>query len=209
MRKASFVIALTVLLFACKENKPTTTSVDTLQIDTSKIISPTITDNRQVAVDISPMDMSYFPPNYPQLKMANHDIGLPVMRVIYSRPHLQGRSLFPDILKYGEVWRLGANEATELDVFLPVKMGDKKLAPGRYALYCIPKENEWTIVINKDVDVWGLKQDVSKDVHRITVPTTKENYSLEYFTIYFEKTKNGGNMILGWDATQVKVPFEL
>mgnify|MGYP003694383693 CR=1 FL=1 len=57
------------------------------------------------------MDMSYFPVNYSQKKMTHDITTLPVMRVIYSRPHRQGRTIFGNLLKYGERWRLGANEA--------------------------------------------------------------------------------------------------
>ena len=78
-------------------------------------------------IDISPMDMSYFPDDYPKLKMANGHIAPPFARVIYSRPHLQSRELFRDILKYGERWRLGANEATELQLYQQATINGKKI----------------------------------------------------------------------------------
>ena len=82
--------------------------------------------------DVSPMDMSYFPVNYPKLKMAKLVSQPPVMRLIYSRPHLQGRELFHDVLRYGEYWRLGANEATEIEFFRDVTIQNKRIHPGRY-----------------------------------------------------------------------------
>ncbi len=165
-------------------------------------------DNIYSEVDISPMDMSYFPPRYPQLKMTNPDIAAPVMRVIYSRPHLQGRNLFAGILKHDEIWRLGANEATELNVFQSITIGDKKIVPGRYSLYAIPRTGYWTIAVNKDLDLWGLKQDPSMDVVRVQVPVTYYNPVMEYFTMVFEKTENGANLIMAWDDVVAKLPIK-
>ncbi|MCH5690689.1 DUF2911 domain-containing protein [Niabella sp. W65] len=131
------------------------------------------------------------------------------MRVIYSRPHLQGRKLFEEILKYGQTWRLGANEATELDVFQPVTIGNKKLPVGRYTLYAIPKAGYWTIAVNNDLDLWGLKQDVSKDLLRVEVPVTYYNPVMEYFTMVFEKSDTGANLIIAWDDALVKLPITI
>lgn len=175
-------------------------------VDKNNIIHPAL-QNKYAIVDISPMDMCYFPPDYPQLKMAGIAKDEPVMRVIYSRPHLQGRTLFTDILKYGERWRLGANEATELTVFKPVNVNGKKLSIGRYTLYCIPQEDEWTIVVNSATDTWGLKQDTTKNLLQTVIPVTHNNPSLEYFTIVFEKTNTGANMIMAWDDVLAKLPF--
>ena len=167
-------------------------------------------DNPFPDVDISPMDMSYFPVKYPQLKMANPKIAPPIMRVIYSRPHLQGRKLFEDILKYGQTWRLGANEATELDVFQTVTIGGKKIVPGRYTLYAIPKAGYWTIAINNDLDLWGLKQDVAQDIVRVQVPVTHYNSPImEYFAMVFEKTDTGANLIMAWDDVVAKLPIKI
>ncbi|MCH5716261.1 DUF2911 domain-containing protein [Niabella hibiscisoli] len=153
--------------------------------------------------------MSYFPAKYPQQKIADPAVPPPVMRVIYSRPHLQGRKLFEEILKYGQTWRLGANEATELDIFQPVTIGDKKIPEGRYTLYAIPKAGYWTIAINNDLDLWGLRQDTSKDLVRVEVPVTYYNPVMEYFTMVFEKSNSGANLIIAWDDALVKLPVKI
>ena len=167
------------------------------------------TENAYAKVDLSPMDMSYFPVDYPKLKMATGKMPPPVMRVIYSRPTLQGRRLFKDLLKYDEPWRLGANEATEIHFYRNVTIQNKSVKAGSYILYCIPLKDEWTIVLNSDTDSWGLKQDTTKDVQRFKVPVTHHNPSLEYLTIVFEKTKTGANLILGWDEELAKLPINL
>lgn len=218
--KRFFVVCLlAVNLFACEEkNNAASHGSDGIIVtpdstialaDTSQKSAEHPDDNNIYAdVDISPMDMSYFPAKYPQLKMTNPDIAPPVMRVIYSRPHLQGRNLFEGILKYDQVWRLGANEATELDVFQPVTIGDKKIVPGRYSLYAIPKAGYWTIAVNTDLDLWGLKQDTAMDVVRVQIPVTYYNPVMEYFTMVFEKTDTGANLIMAWDDVVARLPIK-
>lgn len=178
--------------------------------DSSLIINHPSNDNPYATVDVSPMDMSYYPVEYPKLRMANSKISPPVAKVTYSRPHLQGRHLFNDVLKYGEHWRLGANESTEIELYQDVTIQDKKVKQGRYSLYCIPDSTNWTIVFNSNIDVWGLKQDTSKDVHRFTIPATHnhEGLSLEYFTIVFEKKEKGADMFMGWGDVTARLPLE-
>lgn len=155
--------------------------------------------------DISPMDMCYYPVNYPQIKMTNATLKAPLARVIYSRPHLQGRKLFAGILTYGEPWRLGANEATELDLYSDVTIQGKKIKSGRYVLYCIPEAAKWTIVFNTNIDTWGLHPDPAKDVARFTVPSKEISTHLEYLTIFFEKGNKNTELIMAWDNTEARL----
>ena len=78
-------------------------------------------------LDKSPMDMSYYPVNYPILKIQNKVTEPLAIRVIYSRPQLNGRKVFGGLQEYGEVWRLGANEATEIEFFKDVTINNKKI----------------------------------------------------------------------------------
>lgn len=76
-------------------------------------------------VDKSPMDVSYFPANYPVLKIQNKATEPLAARVLYSRPQRQGRKIFGELVEYGKVWRFGANEATEIEFYKDVKIGEK------------------------------------------------------------------------------------
>ena len=82
--------------------------------------------------DKSPMDISYFPVDYPIEHMYNRASKPLVARVVYSRPHRQGRKVFGSLLKYGEPWRLGANEATEIEFFRAVEIEGKRINKSRY-----------------------------------------------------------------------------
>jgi hypothetical protein len=159
-------------------------------------------------LDKSPMDMSYWPANYPLLKMSGKTADFPIARIIYGRPLKNGRTIFGGILKYGEIWRLGANEATEIEFFSSVKIAGKSIAKGRYSLYCIPEENKWTLILNKDNFSWGAyTYDIKKDVLRVEMVTEKNSETIDPFTIYFDDVKTGANMIFLWDDFKAILPI--
>lgn len=154
-------------------------------------------------LDKSPLDVIYYPANYPILKMRGQGGSEPLARILYSRPQKKGRSIFGEEVKYNEVWRLGANEATELEVFKNANFGGKKIAKGRYSLYCIPTESKWTIVVNKDNYSWGsFTYKPEKDVARIDVPVQKNAESVEALTMFFDNN----SLIVEWDTLKVAVP---
>jgi hypothetical protein len=161
-------------------------------------------------LDKSPMDMSYWPANYPILKMNGKAKDQPVARLIYGRPLKNGRTIFGGIIQYNEMWRLGANEATEIETFRTLKIAGKVLAKGRYTIYCLPTLNKWTIIINKDNFCWGnFTYDNKKDIIRTDIDVEKTTEAVEAFTIYFDDTKNGANMIFLWDDIKASLPIQL
>jgi len=159
-------------------------------------------------LDKSPMDVSYYPAGYALLKIQDKVTEPLVMRVIYSRPQLNGRRVFGELQEYGQVWRIGANEATEIEFFKDVKVNHKKIKKGRYTLYCIPYPDKWTVIVNKETDTWGsFKYDQSKDVVRMDVPVSK-NEPTEALTVVFEKSAIGANMLMYWDDVKASLPIE-
>src|SRR3954469_17534057 len=157
-------------------------------------------------LDKSPMDVSYYPANFPLLKMKGQVKGDPVARLIYSRPQKKDRKIFGEEVKYNEVWRLGANEATELELFKNATIGGKKIPKGRYTIYCIPTEAKWTIVVNKDNYSWGsFTYKPEKDVTRIDVPVEKTGEDVEALTMFFDNK----SLIIEWDTLKVEIPVEL
>ena len=197
-----------IVLFACghKENKTTDKKTDNKK-DSSAFSPSEPTYNPYDPIDVSPMDMTYYPAEYPKLKMSKVISTPPLARVIYSRPHLQGRHLFHALLKYGQPWRLGANEATELQLYKDAFIQDRKVKAGRYVLYCIPQKDTWTIVINSNIDSWGLEPDSTKDLFRFTIPVKQTSMHLEYFTIIFQKTDKGAEMLMAWDDLEARLPI--
>ena len=162
------------------------------------------------ALDKSPMDMAYYPVNYPVLKIQDKASEPLVARVIYSRPQKNNRSVFGELVEYNKVWRLGANEATEIEFFREVKIGGKKILKGKYTLYALVNPTEWTLILNKETDIWGaFKYDEKKDVVRVTAPVQKTSEMVEPFSMYFDKAANGVNLNMAWENQQVALPISL
>ncbi|HEU4903204.1 MAG TPA: DUF2911 domain-containing protein [Flavisolibacter sp.] len=205
--KNAFLVLLLPLLFSCQNDSPVAQPTKPSLIKDTNLLKREAV-NPYEPVDISPMDMVYFPADYPVLKMNGETKAPPVARVIYSRPHRQGRKIFGNIVKWGEPWRLGANEATELQLFRPVTIQNKRIEKGQYVLYAIPHENHWIIVFNSNLYTWGLKFDLSKDVAKFDIPATAKNQTIEYFTMVFEKTASGADLVMAWEGMEARLPIQ-
>ncbi len=151
-------------------------------------------------MDASPMDLAMARPDKKSP---------PFARVIYSRPQKKGRDIFGGLVPYGEVWRTGANEATELDIYVPLKFGNTVLQPGNYTLYTIPDQDNWTVIINSDTNVWGaFSYKKEKDVARITVPCEQAVAPIESLSMIFKTDSKGTILMIGWDDHYVEIPFK-
>ena len=204
--KACIKFVLACFLLGCNsEETPEMVSTDTTAI-------PTQNRPETIAIvsslDKSPLDVIYFPKEYPKLKMLDSVKTPPVFRVFYSRPQRSGRQIFGNVVKYGVPWRLGANEATEIEFFEDVYIQQTKVPAGRYILYCIPQQTEWTLIINSDLYSWGLKIDPAKDIFKFTVPIIKTAKPIEEFTIEATNFENAANLWIGWDDIKVSLPIE-
>jgi hypothetical protein len=204
IKLALFCFVVCTILISCTDKNKRTNDETKTKLDSVVINTPA---NPYSPIDLSPMDMSYFPVNYSQRKMTHEIIAPPVMRVIYSRPHRQGRSIFGSLLKYGEPWRLGANEASEIEFFRNVTIQNKKINAGRLVIYCIPYENKWTIVLNNDLYTWGLQIDSTKDLVRFDIPIKKTTVDFEYFTMVFQPISDGADLVMAWDDTEARLPI--
>ncbi|HZY78100.1 MAG TPA: DUF2911 domain-containing protein [Cyclobacteriaceae bacterium] len=152
-------------------------------------------------LDASPADIAWLPSNRKDA----------VCKVIYGRPSKKGRTMLGGTEAYGKVWRLGANESTEIVVLKKATFGDKvTLEPGTYSVYAIPNADKWTIIFNKKLNTWGAYEyDEKQDVGRFDVPVGKPDAEVEAFTIAFEAPNgNTSNMMLAWENTLVKVPVK-
>lgn len=161
-------------------------------------------------VDKSPMDMSYYPVNYPLLKIQDKVKEPLVVRVIFSRPQKNGRIIFGDLIEYGKVWRLGANEASEIEFYQNVKINNVRVKKGKYTLYAIPEVSKWTIILNKETDTWGsFKYEEKKDVIRMDLPVKKQTGIAESFVMTFDKATDGFVLLMAWDDILVSLPITL
>ena len=193
------------LLFSChkKIKEPTAPgNTDSVQL---------FAGNNFAGVDQSPLDISYYPLQYPQNKMSvTQPVAPPVARIIYSRPHKKGRIIFSNdeksLCRYGKPWRLGANEATEIDFFKPVVINGNNVPAGRYVMYCVPFADRWIIALNGNLDSWGLQIDPSKDLFRTEVPVQQQSPAIEDFTIVFQEASYGADILFTWDVVKILLP---
>ncbi len=140
-------------------------------------------------------------------------IGLTDIEVEYSRPGIKGRTIFGGIVPYGQVWRTGANEATKITFSTAVKLDGQDVPAGSYALFTIPGENEWTIILSKNSSQFGAFQyDPKDDLVRFQVAPKEMAETIETFTIEFNRVRDdSAELNLVWDKTVVpmKIKIEL
>lgn len=163
-------------------------------------------ENQKFApLDSSPVDLVYYPLNATKVKDTQ-----PIVKVTYSRPHKKGRIIFGGLEQYGKVWRVGANENTEIKFFKDVKIGGKKVKKGSYGLFAIPDKTEWVFIISKQNDTWGAySYNQSMDVVRVKVPVTEVKTPIEDLSITFENKGNQVDMVLGWDNVETRMPITI
>ncbi|WP_322973551.1 DUF2911 domain-containing protein [Pedobacter sp. PLR] len=118
----------------------------------------------------------------------------------YSQPSVKGRKIGEEIAPYGKVWRTGANDATTFEVSKDVKVEGKALPAGKYSVYTIPGEKEWTIIFNKTWKQWGTKYAEADDALRVTVKPEKSPVLTEQMTFKIEKS---GKVTLLWGDKSV------
>ena len=138
-------------------------------------------------------------------------VGLTDIEIVYSRPSAKGREIFGNVVPFGTVWRTGANNATKITFSTPVKLNGTEIAAGSYALYTIPGESEWTIILNKGVGKSGTQYDEKEDVVRFkTTPMNLPDLSIETFTIEFNHLRDESAVLnLIWDKTVAPINLEL
>jgi len=150
-------------------------------------------------VDASPMDLAIY-------KNPEEEV---IARVIYSRPQKRDRTIFGTLVPYNEVWRTGANEATELTLYKDMKVADVVVEAGTYTIYTIPGEKEWTIILNNRTNTWGAYEySDQEDRVRIKVPVRNAPATIESFSIAFVTKTDGADLLMGWDDKYVEVPFK-
>jgi len=141
------------------------------------------------------------------------EVGLSKISIAYSRPAVNGRTIFGDLVPYGRIWRVGANASTKITVDAEVKVMGNSLPPGTYALYAFPEADQWEIVFHANTTHWGdgrTAYDSKEDVFRITVTPEKVSHFQENFLISFDKiTHNALSMIWSWEHTKIEIPISI
>jgi hypothetical protein len=132
------------------------------------------------------------------------------VKLTYAQPHKRGRAIFGNLVPFGQVWRLGANEASEITLTRDMQVNGQNLKAGTYSIFTIPEKDKWTIIINSETGLWGAYNYNEKlDIMRFDVPT-KSTGKLVYeaFQMKFDQKNELANLIINWDDVQVIIPFK-
>lgn len=141
--------------------------------------------------------------------VASGAFGDATVSVNYCQPSVKDRTIFGELVPYGEVWRTGANEATTFTTSSDLMIQGQTLPAGTYTLWTIPGESEWQVIWNSGEYSWGVSwggvasREADKDVLTVTVPVSPQNPALEMFTIGF----GASDMSMSWDDISVSVPM--
>ncbi len=129
---------------------------------------------------------------------ATGQIGKANITINYSQPGVKGRDIYGDLVPYGEVWRVGANEATVFEVSSDVKVGGEKLKAGKYGIWVIPGKKEWTWIFSSTWDTWGTNYDPANDVLRIkgSVEDLDDKFERMTFNVGADRVELHWNMTL-------------
>lgn len=162
------------------------------------VASASMQAQKYAGLDKSPVDIATYPSSY--------RVSDKIVKVVYGRPQLKGRTIGVDLAKFDKVWRTGANEAAEITFYKDVNFGGKMVSKGSYSLFTIPGATKWTIILNSKLNQWGAySYDETADVVRITASVEKTKKKVEAFAIAFDKD---GTMYLAWGNTQIAVPIQ-
>jgi len=153
-------------------------------------------------------------------------VGDTYVKVTYSRPYVRGRDVFGDptdggayLVPFGELWRTGANEATEMTVTGPVLIAGKRLEAGTYSVFTVPGPSSWTVRFNTQLGMDGtgqfdadtgqftLSYDEAHDALVVEVPSGSLLKDVDQFTIALETAEGGTHMVLSWERTEVRIPI--
>jgi len=141
-------------------------------------------------------------------------VGAATVKICYGRPSLKGRTMIGgEAVPYGTVWRTGANETTKLITTAPLMVGTIELPAGMYALYTVPGESEWEVIVNKSYEQWGRENTYTDSVRAQELGRTSAKVepvatAIETFTIRGEPLPGGSaHLILEWQNTRIRVPL--
>ncbi len=131
-------------------------------------------------------------------------VGNTVVEIEYERPSVRGRTIFGELVPWGELWRTGAGHSTKISFDKDVVIRGQSIPRGQYSLFTIPSEDQWTVILNSDASLYGsFNYDSDKDVIRFTVDSTKTRRFYETMTIDIDLIPNNAKIYLSWENTRI------
>ena len=137
-------------------------------------------------------------------------LGATQVSINYGRPELQGRDMLSQV-QYGQIWRLGMNDATTFETDSDLTLGDTVLQAGRYSIWAKKVSPEdWTLIFNSEPDVWGLDHNPASDIAEIGLETSDLAETVEQFTIELHPIDDGNaEVLMKWATLQLRAVFSI
>lgn len=146
------------------------------------------------------------PPRLSPKASVSQVTGYTEVSIVYSRPGVKDREIWGGLVPYNQVWRTGANEATTIEFNDDVVVSGNEVPKGKYGLFTIPGENEWTIILNKVWDQWGaFNYNEEEDLLRFNVKPEKSDFTARLLFTFEYKSPYSANIVLEWN--HIEVPF--
>ncbi|MEO7366894.1 MAG: DUF2911 domain-containing protein [Gemmatimonadaceae bacterium] len=136
-------------------------------------------------------------------------IGAANVQIDYSRPLRRGREIFGKVVPYDQVWRTGANAATQLTTSADLMFGSTLVPAGKYTLWTLPTAAGAKLIVNKQTGQWGTDYDASKDFARIDMVQVMLATPVEQFVIGVVPQTRGGLIRMQWDNREYSIPFRV
>ncbi len=136
------------------------------------------------------------------------NVGGATIWVDYGRPGKRGRTVYGSLVPYGEVWRTGANGATQFRTDKPLVAGGTTIPAGMYTLWSIPSPGGWKLLVNSQTGQWGTEHDPAKDLYTLDMTVEPLPDRVERFTVHVLPREGGGVLQLDWDTTRASLEFK-
>ncbi|MBK9147245.1 MAG: DUF2911 domain-containing protein [Flavobacteriales bacterium] len=136
-------------------------------------------------------------------------VGLTTIKIEYSRPSVKDRTIFGDIVPFGEVWRTGANKCTTIEFDTPVVMAGQSVKAGKYSLFTIPGPEMWVLILNRNTELWGAdERKPEEDVLMAKLQPKKTADLVETLTFDFTMGRRDDAILnLTWEASWLPIPI--
>ncbi len=150
-------------------------------------------------------------PRPSSLQKVEQQLGTSKITVTYSRPSTKGRTIFGELVPYGKIWRTGADKLTDITVEKEITVAGNTLSPGRYSIITIPDKKMWTVIFNREADLWGAAEhDESKDVFRFQVKPIRLKDKQETMLISFDNVSAFAlDFQIRWENTMIQFPITI
>ncbi len=131
------------------------------------------------------------------------------IKITYSQPRKRGREIFGSLVPYGQIWRTGANEATEITLTKDVFVNGVLVPAGTYSVFTVPEKEKWVFILNKELGLWGsYNYNYKNDFLRFEMPVQASPVFTETLTLKFDQRNNVADLLLLWDNIKISIPIQ-